>query len=100
MPRFDTPIPRLEGRADVTIDPPLDQHGRGVYVSNVCAPMASKKSFHSRIHAWVKRSISAVLAVRVSYALNAAQEWRESSWCAPRGALPGEYIWLVLCGAR
>ena len=79
VPRFDTPIPRSEGLAPVTIDPPLDEYGRGVYVSNVCAPMASKKSFHSRLHAWSKKSITVVLAVRVSYALNAAQEWRESA---------------------
>ena len=79
VPRFDEPIHRSEGRTDVTIDPPLDEHGRGIHVSNVCAPMASKKSFHSRLHAWGKKSISTVLAVRVSYALNAAQEWRESA---------------------
>ena len=79
VPPFDEPIHRCEGREAVTIDPPRDEHGRGVYVSNVCAAMASKKSFHSRIHAWGKRSISAVLAVRVSYALNAAQEWRDSA---------------------
>ena len=79
VPRFDEPIHRSEGREPVTIDPPLDEHGRGVYVSNVCAPMASMKSFHSRLHAWGKKFISVVLAVRVSYALNAAQEWRESA---------------------
>ena len=55
VPPFDEPIHRSEGRAPATIDPPLDKHGRGVYVSNVCAPMASKKSFHSRIHAWGKK---------------------------------------------
>ena len=79
VPRFDESIPRSEGRAAVTIDPTLDKYGRGVHVSNVCAPMASKKSFHSRLHAWSKKSISVVIAVRVSYALNAAQEWRESA---------------------
>ena len=65
VPRFDEPIPRSEGRVPVTIDPPRDEHGRGVYVSNVCAPMASKKSFYSRIHAWSNKFISVVLAVRV-----------------------------------
>ena len=79
VPRFDTPVPRSEGRVPVTIDPPLDEQGRGVYVSNVCAAMASKKSYHSRLHSWSQKSISAVLAVRVSYALNATQEWRESA---------------------
>ena len=64
VPRFDEAIHRSEGRDPVTIGPPLHEHGRGVYISSVCAPMASKKSFHSRIHACGKKSISAVVAVR------------------------------------
>ena len=78
VPKFDVEIPRSEEQPPVTIAPPVSSDGRGGYVSNVCAPMASKKSFHARVHAWSKRSISVVIAVRVSYALNALQEWRES----------------------
>ena len=79
VPKFDAHIPRSEGLCAVTIAPPLDAHGRGTYVSNVCAPMASKKSFYSRIYHWNQHGISVVLAVRVSYALNAMQEWKESA---------------------
>ena len=78
VPLFNVESPRSEGRPPVSIAPPVAPDGRGVYVSNLCAPMASKKSFHARLHAWGKRSISVVVAVRVSYALNALQEWRES----------------------
>ena len=79
VPKFDAHVPRSEGRCAVTIAPPLDEHGRGIHVSNVCAPMASKKSFLSRIYHWEQDGISVVIAVRVSYALNAVQEWKESA---------------------
>ena len=71
LPLFETLIPTSKG--SITISPPLDEDGRGAYVSNNCAPMASKKSFHSRIHHWSKKAITVVLAVRISYALNATQ---------------------------
>tara|TARA_B110000046_G_scaffold128476_1_gene134858 strand:- start:279 stop:4814 length:4536 start_codon:yes stop_codon:yes gene_type:complete len=78
VPTFDTPIDDGHG-STLTIQPPLDECGRGVYVSTVCAPMASKKSFRARTHAWDKgKGITVVVAGRISYALNAMQEWRES----------------------
>ena len=80
VPEFSTPLRTSENAATVTIAPPIREDGRGEYVSNVCAPMASKKSFRSRAFHWSNsRQITVVLAVRVSYALNAAQEWRESA---------------------
>ena len=51
--------------------------------------MASKKSFHARVHAWQTTCITVVIAVRVSYALNAMLEWRES---APSDA----FVWCYL----
>ena len=77
LPLFETLIPTSKG--SITISPPLDEDGRGAYVSNNCAPMASKKSFHSRIYHWSKEAITVVLAVRISYALNATQEWKKSA---------------------
>ena len=79
VPKFDAHVPRSEGLCAVTIAPPLDKHGRGIYVSSVCGPMASKKSFHSRVYHWDQDGISVIIAVRVSYALNAVQEWKESA---------------------
>ena len=64
----------------ITIEPPLDIYGRGTYVSSICAPMASMKSLRARIYAWAKKKgITVVIAGRISYAHNAAQEWRESA---------------------
>ena len=77
LPEFEDCISRSDGGGDVTIAPPLGSDGRGTYVSNNCAPMASKKSFHSRLYHASKKQITAVIAVRVSYALNAQQEWNE-----------------------
>ena len=62
-----------------TIAPPLDANtGRGKYASMVCAQMASKKSLRAREYATKEKGITVVIAGRISYALNAAQEWRES----------------------
>lgn len=76
-------VPLGEGQpgVPVTIAPSIDSSGRGVYVSNICAPMGSKKSYHSRLHALNSglKSITVVVAVRVSYALNALQEWCEAA---------------------
>jgi hypothetical protein len=82
LPRFDELIVRPGGDS-LTIAPPLDEQGRGCYVSNSCAPMASKKSYHSRLHAWSRPGVTVVVAVRVSYALNSLAEWKDS---APNGA--------------
>ena len=79
VPPFDTPIDLGDGNT-MTIAPPLDNEGRGTYVATVCGPMASCKSLRARVHAWGKgKGITLVVAGRISYALNAAQEWRESA---------------------
>lgn len=78
VPEFETPLER-EGGRPLTIAPPLDESGRGAYVSSVSAPMASMKSYRSRIFAWSKRGVTVVLTTRIAYALNARQEWAESA---------------------
>jgi len=79
VPPFDEPIDFGDG-ISMTIAPPLDEHGRGAYVANLCAPMASMKSLRARMYAWGKeRGITVVICGRISYAHNAAQEWRESA---------------------
>ena len=79
VPEFDVPN-GTGGGATLTIEPPLDTYRRGKYVASICAPMASKKSLRARIYAWAKKKgITVVIAGRISYGHNAAQEWRESA---------------------
>lgn len=78
VPPFDELVERQDGRPPLSIAPALEA-GRGSYVSSVCGPMASMKSLRSRVHSWSKPGVTAVVAIRVAYGLNAAQEWRESA---------------------
>ena len=79
VPEFTAQIQRGQSHAPVTIAPPLDYDGRGEFVCNVCAPMASMKSLMSRAFHFASLAITVVVAVRVSYAQNTHQEWREAA---------------------
>ena len=80
VPSFDKPVGNDGNKA--TIAPPIVR-GRGAYVSNVCAPMAAMKSRWSRKHHWDGGGITVVVGPRISYNLNALQEWRASDPTAP-----------------
>ena len=99
VPRFSDPISRDDDRAPVTIRPPLDDRGRGKYVSNNAHPMCTGKSAQSRCNSMADRKVSIVGATggkldgitvvvvpRQSLARNSLQEWMEELiegevWC-------------------